>query len=593
MLQACTADPSRLKHISQHSPHSFVSIYSPRMRIHPEVNENFFVMASEDKDHLATSGDNTKRASPKKRTAKEAEDDKEEDENEGAISMASKKVKTSSNEATANTNSPSSSSVLLSEDEKEEGQENDKDGTCSTSTSVAGDGVEVEFSTDRDVLSGRGGGTNLHPGNRCYRDLILSHRKEYDLASKAQKPSVSRQIVHLIRQNGGRFLRKDSKDGKYYEIGDDLAREKTSQALRHRTFEMRTELGLQKKDAAQKQEIAAATAAAAAHAAARLQQHRNHERAVSAGSRESTQERAAAPMSVFSQNVRAFDSAALLAARGGVGLLSHSPFLPAMGQASAAGATLMGGGGAMLGGFAHDSHHLIPPYHGSASVLPPHLGGGDMNSAAALEMIHHHRSQMSTSTSSAINPMMLQGMFASQSERAAFLRPSPPSMLLVGRGGMSPPAGTAAQLLQLRADRMQEQAIEMELMALDRERRELMDLRLVVRQESERQRQQQVQQLQQQQQQQHPYEEQKTSSRTSGVSSSSSALADRVGSLYSSTITDPFHQLAYARNTFPSVAATSPLGQGGAALQQDILFQARMALLRQQGQRQQDQQYHQ
>jgi hypothetical protein len=254
-------------------------LFSQTMRIHPVglVNENFFVMASEDNDHLAISGDITKRASQKKRTTKEAKDDKEGDE-EGDIylkpAVASKKLKTSSNEANSDTKSPSSSSVSISEDEREEGQENDKDGTCSTSTSVAGDGGEVEVVTDRDVLSGRGGGTNLHPGNRRYRDLILSHRKEYDLASKAKKPSVSRQIVHLIRQNGGRFLRKDSNVGKYYEIGDDLAREKTSQALRHRTFEMRTELGLQKKDAAQKQEVAAATAvaAAAAHTAATLQQ---------------------------------------------------------------------------------------------------------------------------------------------------------------------------------------------------------------------------------------------------------------------------------------------------------------------------------
>jgi hypothetical protein len=92
--------------------------------------------------------------------------------------------------------------------------------------------------TDKDVLSGRGGGTNLHPGNRFYRELILSHRSAYDDASKTMKPEISRQIVNKIRDRGGRFLRKD-KDGLYYEIGEGLAREKTSQALRHRTFELR------------------------------------------------------------------------------------------------------------------------------------------------------------------------------------------------------------------------------------------------------------------------------------------------------------------------------------------------------------------
>ena len=96
----------------------------------------------------------------------------------------------------------------------------------------------IKSYSDQDVLSGRGGGTNLHPGNRHYRDLILSHRRTYDIASKSKKPNVSRKIVQMIRDSGGRFLRKE-KDGLYYDIGDDSAREKTSQALRHRTFEMR------------------------------------------------------------------------------------------------------------------------------------------------------------------------------------------------------------------------------------------------------------------------------------------------------------------------------------------------------------------
>jgi hypothetical protein len=92
--------------------------------------------------------------------------------------------------------------------------------------------------TDADVLSGRGGGTNLHPGNRHYRDLILSHRRTYDIASKSKKPGVSRKIVQMVRDRGGHFFRKE-KDALYYDIGDEAAREKTSQALRHRTFEMR------------------------------------------------------------------------------------------------------------------------------------------------------------------------------------------------------------------------------------------------------------------------------------------------------------------------------------------------------------------
>jgi hypothetical protein len=52
-----------------------------------------------------------------------------------------------------------------------------------------------------------------------------------------QKPSVARVIVRAIR-NGeppGRFLKKDEKSGKWLDVGDKKAAEKTSQALREKT----------------------------------------------------------------------------------------------------------------------------------------------------------------------------------------------------------------------------------------------------------------------------------------------------------------------------------------------------------------------
>jgi hypothetical protein len=97
----------------------------------------------------------------------------------------------------------------------------------------------VTFFHDNDVLSGRGGGTNVHPGNRNFRDLINLHRRAYLKARKNDKPAISRAIVRSIRQSTGRFLKRDEKSGMWYEIGDDAAREKTSQALRQRAPEMR------------------------------------------------------------------------------------------------------------------------------------------------------------------------------------------------------------------------------------------------------------------------------------------------------------------------------------------------------------------
>lgn len=92
---------------------------------------------------------------------------------------------------------------------------------------------------DNDVLSGRGGGTNVHPGNRFFRDLISMHRRTYLKARKNDKPDISRMIVRAIRQKKGRFLKREDATGLWYEIGDDAAREKTSQALRQRAPEMR------------------------------------------------------------------------------------------------------------------------------------------------------------------------------------------------------------------------------------------------------------------------------------------------------------------------------------------------------------------
>jgi hypothetical protein len=71
------------------------------------------------------------------------------------------------------------------------------------------------------VLSGRGGGTNVHPGNRVFRDLINLHRRAYLKARKNDKPSISRNIVRQIRATGGKFLKKIDANGLWLEIGDD------------------------------------------------------------------------------------------------------------------------------------------------------------------------------------------------------------------------------------------------------------------------------------------------------------------------------------------------------------------------------------
>ena len=83
-----------------------------------------------------------------------------------------------------------------------------------------------------DVLCGRGGGTNTQIGNRRFRALVQEFQPTYLLCRRKEKPLIARTIVLIIRNRGGRFLKKDESTGMYFEVGDEKAEAKTSQALR-------------------------------------------------------------------------------------------------------------------------------------------------------------------------------------------------------------------------------------------------------------------------------------------------------------------------------------------------------------------------
>lgn len=105
-----------------------------------------------------------------------------------------------------------------------------------------------------DILFGRGGGTTSHSGNIKFRKLVATHKLRYLAATKADKPSVARDVVKEWRSMDppGRFLAKvdgseddsncnsgldDSDRGGnavWYDVGEKKAREKASQSLRER-----------------------------------------------------------------------------------------------------------------------------------------------------------------------------------------------------------------------------------------------------------------------------------------------------------------------------------------------------------------------
>lgn len=89
---------------------------------------------------------------------------------------------------------------------------------------------------ENDVMYGRGGGTNHHPGNKRYRKMVEDRKLEYVNSKRLDKPLVALEIIRVWRAQlpPGRFLKLDEKTGLWNDVGDKKAREKTSQALREK-----------------------------------------------------------------------------------------------------------------------------------------------------------------------------------------------------------------------------------------------------------------------------------------------------------------------------------------------------------------------
>jgi len=94
----------------------------------------------------------------------------------------------------------------------------------------------------KDVLSGRGGATNNHPGNKRFRAIVADHMPEYLAARKKEKALIAKRIVDMIKREGGRFLKRSPDSDTWIEASDRNAVSKTSQALRegldvrHKTY---------------------------------------------------------------------------------------------------------------------------------------------------------------------------------------------------------------------------------------------------------------------------------------------------------------------------------------------------------------------
>jgi len=95
----------------------------------------------------------------------------------------------------------------------------------------------VEF-TQKDVLFGRGGRSNHHPGNKTYRDIVTKQQNHYRGCDKNEKTKVAQGIVdHIQNVVGGRFLELDRDIKRWFLVPNVVARRKVGQALRENNTE--------------------------------------------------------------------------------------------------------------------------------------------------------------------------------------------------------------------------------------------------------------------------------------------------------------------------------------------------------------------
>jgi hypothetical protein len=101
-------------------------------------------------------------------------------------------------------------------------------------TTGGGGGVDISkrisVPARSDVLSGRGKGYFSHVGNVRYRSLIEDLKSKYDKASKEDKHKITQEVVEIVHQSGGRFLKDDGAG--WVLVEEEVARLKVSHSFR-------------------------------------------------------------------------------------------------------------------------------------------------------------------------------------------------------------------------------------------------------------------------------------------------------------------------------------------------------------------------
>jgi hypothetical protein len=90
----------------------------------------------------------------------------------------------------------------------------------------------IDLPSLKDVLFGRGKINQEHTGNVIMRKIISEYVPEYRVATKPAKGRIPLKVVKRIKQEGGRFLKRDTDNGWWFQVSDEAAREKISMSFR-------------------------------------------------------------------------------------------------------------------------------------------------------------------------------------------------------------------------------------------------------------------------------------------------------------------------------------------------------------------------
>lgn len=96
-----------------------------------------------------------------------------------------------------------------------------------------------------DVVCGRGGPSNTHPGNLAFKKVIKEHEKRYVFSKRSEKPRIAYKLLDQFYADGVRFVKRERNvkgNLVWVEIGEQRAYEKVCQSLREGAPQFRRQL---------------------------------------------------------------------------------------------------------------------------------------------------------------------------------------------------------------------------------------------------------------------------------------------------------------------------------------------------------------